>query len=146
MAIIKDEVESLGLKIITGNMLERTKSSNLSKELNLIITIDYGELGAYMPDVDLIIYHPFFCKIIAVISPTYNDIVKLLKSLAFRFRKLFYSMNSIGIEHYFGNLKENSIDPTVVSKAVKCLREGDADISDLRGFIDPDNYDIGVFY
>ena len=30
--------------------------------------IDYGELGAYMPDVDLIIYHPFFCKIIAVIS------------------------------------------------------------------------------
>ena len=73
------------------------------------------------------------------------DIVKLLKSLAFRFRKLFYSMNCIGIEHYFGNLKKNSIDPTVVSKAVKSLREGDADVSDLRGFIDPDNL-FNLFY
>jgi hypothetical protein len=36
MAIIKDEVEGLELKIITGNVLERTKSSNLSRGLNLI--------------------------------------------------------------------------------------------------------------
>jgi hypothetical protein len=44
-------------------------------------------------------------------------------------------MNCIGIEHYFGNLKKDSIDPAVVSKAVKSLLEGDADIS---GFIEPD--------
>src|SRR5947207_2675624 len=41
------------------------------------------------------------------------NIVRLLKSLAFRFRKLFYCINCIGIEHYFGNLKKNPIEPTV---------------------------------
>lgn len=30
--------------------------------------IDYGEFGAYLPDVDLIIYDPLSCKIVAVIS------------------------------------------------------------------------------
>jgi type II restriction enzyme len=71
MAIIKDEVESLKLRIIGGNTLETTNSSNLPKDLNLIkrnLLIDYGEFGAYLPDVDLIIYDPLSCKIVAVIS------------------------------------------------------------------------------
>ena len=45
------------------------------------------------------------------------DMVKLLRSLDFRFRKLFYCMNCIGIKHYFGNLKKDPIDPAVASKA-----------------------------
>jgi type II restriction enzyme len=69
--IIKDSVESLGLKIVEGNTLERTNSSNLSKELNQVkrnLLIDYGEFGSHLPDVDIIIYNPQNCKIIAVIS------------------------------------------------------------------------------
>jgi len=69
--IIKDEVESLGLKIVEGNSLERAQSSNLSEELNRVkrnLLIDYGEFGAHLPDVDIIIYDPVHCKIIAVIS------------------------------------------------------------------------------
>jgi len=69
--IIKDEVESLGLKIIDGNALERTKSENLPEELNKIkrnLLIDYGEFGSHLPDVDIIIYNPKTLKIIAVIS------------------------------------------------------------------------------
>lgn len=73
------------------------------------------------------------------------DIVELLKSLAFRFRKLFYCINCLGIEHYFGNLKKHPIDPAVASKAVESLRQGNANISHLRGFIDPDNLFI-LFY
>jgi len=69
--IIKNEVESLGLKIIKGNKLERTLSKNLSYELNKVkrnLLIDYGEFGSHLPDVDLIIYRPKSCKILAVIS------------------------------------------------------------------------------
>jgi type II restriction enzyme len=69
--IINDEVESLGLKIVDGNKLERTSSSNLSFELSSIkhnLLVDYGEFGSHLPDVDIIIYNPKTCKIIAVIS------------------------------------------------------------------------------
>ncbi len=69
--IIKDEVESLGLKMVEGNTLERTNSSNLCEELNRVkrnLLIDYGEFGSHLPDVDIIIYNPRNCEIIAVIS------------------------------------------------------------------------------
>lgn len=69
--IIKDEVESLGLKIVEGNTLERTNSSKLSKELSSVkrnLLIDYGEFGSHLPDVDIIIYNPKTYKIVAVIS------------------------------------------------------------------------------
>lgn len=69
--IIKDEVESLGLKIVEGNKLERTSSNNLSFELSSVkrnLLVDYGEFGSHLPDVDIIIYNPKTYKIIAVIS------------------------------------------------------------------------------
>lgn len=69
--IIKKEVESLGLKIVDGNRLERTLSRNLPLELNKVkrnLLIDYGEFGLHLPDVDLIIYDPETCRIVAVIS------------------------------------------------------------------------------
>jgi len=69
--IIRDEVESLGLKIVEGNRLERTSSNSLSFELSSVkrnLLIDYGEFGSHLPDVDIIIYKPKTFKIIAVIS------------------------------------------------------------------------------
>ncbi|WP_028842287.1 BsaWI family type II restriction enzyme [Thermodesulfovibrio yellowstonii] len=69
--IIKDQVESLGLKIVEGNALERKNSKNLSEELSKVkrnLLIHYGEFGSHLPDVDLIIYSPEDCKVIAVIS------------------------------------------------------------------------------
>ena len=69
--IIKKEVESLGLRIIDGNHLERTMTKNLPLELNRVkrnLVVDYGEFGSHLPDVDLIIYQPKSCKILAVIS------------------------------------------------------------------------------
>ncbi len=69
--IIKDEVESLGLKVVDGNTLERTNSKNLPRELSQVkrnLLIDYGEFGHHLPDVDIVIYDPKTLKIIAVIS------------------------------------------------------------------------------
>lgn len=69
--IIRDEVQSLGLRLINGNTLDRTKTENLSRELSTVkrnLLVDYGEFGAHMPDLDIIIYEPKTCKVIAGIS------------------------------------------------------------------------------
>lgn len=69
--IIKDEVESLNLKIVEGNTLERTNSRNLPEGLSRLkrnLLIDYGEFGSHLPDVDIIIYEPKTFEVIAVIS------------------------------------------------------------------------------
>jgi len=71
MYIIKKEVEDLGLKIVDGNKLERTNSSNLSFELSKVkrnLLVDYGEFGSHLPDVDIIIYEDKTFKVLAVIS------------------------------------------------------------------------------
>ena len=69
--IMKDEVEALGLKIVEGNKLEKTRSNNLSFELSSVkrnLLVDYGEFGSHLPDVDIVIYNPKTFKIIAVVS------------------------------------------------------------------------------
>ncbi len=69
--IIRDEVESLGLRIVNGNRLERTSSNKLSFELSSVkrnLLVDYGEFGSHLPDVDIIIYNPKTYKIICTIS------------------------------------------------------------------------------
>jgi len=69
--IITDEVIALGLQVVNGNSLERTNGKNLSKELSLLkrnLTVDYGEFGLHLPDVDLIIFDPKTSKVVAVLS------------------------------------------------------------------------------
>ena len=69
--MLKKEVEDLGLKIVEGNTLERTKSENLSYELSSVkrnLLIDFGEFGSHLPDVDIIVYKPQTYRILAVIS------------------------------------------------------------------------------
>lgn len=69
--IIQDAVNRLGLTIINGNSLERTAGTNLSAELSQVkrnLLVDFGEFGCHLPDVDMVIYTPLTCKIIAVLS------------------------------------------------------------------------------
>jgi type II restriction enzyme len=69
--IIKREVEALGLKIVKGDKLERTKSENLSLELSKVkrnLLVDFGEFGSHLPDVDIVIYEPKTYKVIATLS------------------------------------------------------------------------------
>lgn len=69
--IITDSVESLRLRVINGNQLERTNETNLSPTLSKVkrnLVVDYGKCGYQLPDVDLIIYKPRTCKIVAVVS------------------------------------------------------------------------------
>ncbi len=67
--IIEEQALMLGLKVINGNTLERSKK--LNKELSLVkrnLAIDYGEFGLHLPDVDIVIYEPNSYKVLAVLS------------------------------------------------------------------------------
>ena len=67
--IITESIEALGMKVINGNQLERSK--RLSLELSRVkrnLAIDYGELGLHLPDVDIVVYNPEDQRVIAVIS------------------------------------------------------------------------------
>jgi type II restriction enzyme len=68
--IIVDEVESLGLRVANGHTLKVAR--DLSKRLSQVkrnLLIDYGgEFGCHLSDVEMIIYHPDTCKVLAVVS------------------------------------------------------------------------------
>lgn len=69
--ILKNEIESLGFRIVKGSKFERTKPENLSTELKHVkrnLSIDFGKFGFHVPDVDLVIYDAKSFKVIAVIS------------------------------------------------------------------------------
>lgn len=69
--IIVDEVRSIGLEVVNGNSLERTKSGNLPGILSRVkrnLLVDFGEFGSHLPDVDIIIFHPKDAKVVAVLS------------------------------------------------------------------------------
>ena len=67
--IITSSIESLGMRVINGNQLERRK--NLPQELKQVkrnLAIDYCEFGLHLPDVDIVVYNPLNQRVIAVIS------------------------------------------------------------------------------
>ena len=67
--ILKDEIDALGLGIVNGNKLERSKQ--LPTELGRVkrnLAIDYGEFGLHLPDVDIVVFQPDSCEVLAVIS------------------------------------------------------------------------------
>ena len=69
--MLKTEIESLGLRIVEGNKLERTSGQNLPIDLGQVkrnLLVDFGEFGSHLPDVDLIVYEPKSLKVLAVIS------------------------------------------------------------------------------
>lgn len=69
--MLRTEIESLGLRIVEGNTLERTNGKNLPKDLGQIkrnLLVDFGEFGSHLPDVDLVVYEPKTLKVLAVIS------------------------------------------------------------------------------
>jgi len=67
--IITEEVEELGLKVVNGNRLERSRNLPIGlSQVKRNLAIDYGEFGLHLPDVDIIIYHPQTYKVLAAIS------------------------------------------------------------------------------
>ena len=69
--VIEEEVRAIGLEILSGSRLERTKEDNLDETIARVkrnLLIDYGEFGYHLPDADLIIFKPNSGRIIAILS------------------------------------------------------------------------------
>jgi type II restriction enzyme len=69
--ILSDEVHDLGLKIVSGSVLEQTSSSKLDKVLDRVkrnLLVDYGEFGMHLPDTDIAIFDPSDSCVLAVVS------------------------------------------------------------------------------
>ena len=69
--ILTDEIHALGLKVTSGNTLERTSSSKLDKVMDKVkrnLLVDYGEFGMHLPDVDIVIFDPSDSHVVAVVS------------------------------------------------------------------------------
>ncbi|MBI4298719.1 MAG: DNA modification methylase [Chloroflexi bacterium] len=70
--IICEDVEELGLKIVQGNTLEKSKSlsnelSRVQRNLSVRFQVE-GKALLYLPDIDIIIYEPGSSRVVAVIS------------------------------------------------------------------------------
>lgn len=67
--IISEPIQSLGLEIVNGDKLERSK--RLSQKLDAVkrnIAVNYGEFGLHLPDADIIIFNPVNSRVIAIVS------------------------------------------------------------------------------
>ena len=66
--IIAEPIEELGLKMVDSYQL---RGRDLTPELERVkrnLTIDYGEFGLHLPDVNIVVYNPKNQRVIAVIS------------------------------------------------------------------------------
>jgi type II restriction enzyme len=105
--IIADEIEELGLKVVNGNRLE--KSKHLSKELSQVkrnLAIDFGEYGLHLPDVDIIIYDPQDCKVLVAISSKVTLRERIAHTGYWKF-KLYNDAITKHIKVYFVTLDED---------------------------------------
>lgn len=68
--ILMSQVEEFGLKVMSGNFLERVddNSSNLISSIKQQLLISYGEFGKHFPDADLVLYDPENYEVFAIVS------------------------------------------------------------------------------
>ena len=125
--IIVDSVRNLGLEIINGNKLE--KSKNLPKNLEIIkrnLCVDYGEFGMHLPDVDMVIFEPKKCKIIAVLSSKVTLRERIAQTGYWKL-KLLESTLTKHIKVFFITLDEDDIFSKKPAKKGRAIVEVDTD-------------------
>lgn len=112
--IIGREVGELGLKIVRGDTIERC--THLPVDLCKVkrnVLVDFGRFGMHLPDVDLVIYEPTTCKVLAVISSKVTLRERIAQTAYWKI-KLAQSPITKHINVYFMTLDE---DGTLTSTA-----------------------------
>jgi type II restriction enzyme len=68
--VLKELVEQLGLKIAKGSDIEKREEllEDCLCRVKRSVLVDYGEFGMHLPDIDLVIYCPYNCQALAIIS------------------------------------------------------------------------------
>ena len=126
--IITESIEALGMKVINGNRLERSK--RLSLELSRVkrnLAIDYGESGLHLPDVDIVVYDPKDQSVIAVISSKVTLRERIAQTGYWKL-KLLESKTTEHIKVYFITPDEDgTLTDTYLPKKGRAIVEIDLD-------------------
>ena len=126
--IITESIEDLGMKVINGNKLERSR--NLSPELSQVkrnLAIDYGEFGLHLPDVDIVVYNPRDRKVIALISSKVTLRERIAQTGYWKL-KLLESETTEHIKVYFITPDEDgTLTSTYIPKKGRAIVEIDLD-------------------
>ncbi len=126
--IITESIEALGMRVINGNQLERSK--NLSLELGKVkrnLAIDYGEFGLHLPDVDIVVYDPKDQSVIAVISSKVTLRERIAQTGYWKL-KLLESRTTEHIKVYFITPDEDgTLTDTYLPKKGRAIVEIDLD-------------------
>ena len=66
--IITESVETLGLKVVNDNELNKKTLSDQLDAVKRNVVINYGKNGMHLPDADIVVYNPKNYRVVAIIS------------------------------------------------------------------------------
>lgn len=66
--IITESVETLGLKVVNDNELNKKTLSDQLDAVKRNVVINYGNNGMHLPDADIVVYNPKNYRVVAIIS------------------------------------------------------------------------------
>ncbi|MBI4655594.1 MAG: DNA modification methylase [Elusimicrobia bacterium] len=128
--IIEEEIVLMGLKIVSGKKFEKTFPKNLSVELQTVkknLSIDFGQYGFHIPDVDLVIYDPKNLRVIAVLSSKSSLRERIAQSGYWNIKIKNYSLTKHIKVFFISPDKDGEFsDPNVTSKS-RAVAEFDLD-------------------
>ena len=121
-------IEALGVKVISLRELEGGES--LSLELEAVkrnLSINFGEFGFYLPDVDTVIYDPKNSKVIAVILSEVTSGWRIAKASYWK-SKLLASKVTAHIKVYFVTLdRDEFLASTFLARKERAIAENELD-------------------
>lgn len=121
-------IEALGVKVISLQELEGGES--LSPELEAVkrnLSVNFGEFGFYLPDVDTVIYDPKNSKVIAVILSEVTSGWRIAKASYWK-SKLLASKVTAHIKVYFVTLdRDEFLASTFLARKERAIAENELD-------------------
>lgn len=125
--MIKDAVENIGLKIISGGAIEKKDLPIKLAAIKRNLLIDYGKFGCHLPDVDIVIYQPDSLKVVAVLSSKVTLRERIAQSGYWKF-KLASQKYTQHIKMYFVTPDEdNTFSHSKRARKPRAIAETDLD-------------------
>lgn len=125
--ILLKEVRTLGLDLISGNVLTSSQLSPLLDRVKRNLLVDYGQYGMHLPDVDLVIIDPMDGSVLAAISVKVTLRERIAQTGYWKL-KLLKSTTTKDIKVYFVTLDEDgTLTQSAPAKKGRAIVEADTD-------------------
>ena len=128
--VIAEEVRELGLEIIRGSILEKTKNINVMQMLDKVkrnLVIDYGKFGMHLPDADLVIFKPETSEVIAVLSSKATLRERVAQTGYWKFKLMGSETTKNTKVFFFTPDEDGSLTAKIPAKKGRAIVESDLD-------------------